>query len=227
MPIKAHRVVQRLAGKGLVWGGAIALGAALASCAAPSYSYIADSNAHTYFKVPYGWQQISASQMCNAIAKGNTSGCMSSWLTAYEPGSKPAASDFLSLTLSKPFVFAEVTPYDASSNGALTDDTLRDFYLPVTASARSSYESEYGVQLTGFKSLRDETLTLPGGFHGVRETFDFGFPGTTTDTFDEVALADSAGDTVYFIVAHCTTTCYSQHHTAINDVISSFTVRSH
>jgi hypothetical protein len=227
LAITARRLVQRVAGRGLAWGCAIALAAALVSCGAPSFSYIADSGGHTYFKVPYGWKQITATQLCNVLDKANASACMSNWLTAYEPGAKPTASDFGSQTLSRPFVFAEVAGYDASSNGPLTDDTLRDFLLPVTASARSSWEAQYGVQLTGFKQLRDETISLSGGFHGVRETYDFGYPGTITDTFDQIALADSAGDTVYFIVAHCTATCYSQDRTAINDVISSFTVRSH
>jgi len=227
LAINAHRVVQRVAGKGLAWGCAIALGAALVSCGAPSFSYIADSGGHTYFKVPYGWKQISASQLCNALAKSNASSCETNWLTAYEPAAKPVATDFLSPTLSKPFVFAEVTGYSAATNGPLTDDTLRNFFLPVTASARSAYESQAGIKLTGFKQLRDDTLSLSGGFHGVRETFDFGATGTITDTYDQIALANSAGDTIYFIVAHCTATCYSRDSTAINDVISSFTVRSH
>ncbi|HZR49995.1 MAG TPA: hypothetical protein VFB06_10800 [Streptosporangiaceae bacterium] len=226
MAINAHRVVQRVAGKGLAWGCAIALGAALVSCGAPSFSYIADSGNHTYFKVPYGWKQITSTQLCNALDKSNASNCESGWLVAYEPGTKPAATDFLSPRLSKPFVFAEVTGYNAATNGPLTDDTLRNFFLPVTASARSAFESQQGTKLTGFKQLRDDTLALSGGFHGVRETFNFGLTGTITDTYDEMAIADSAGDTVYFIVAHCTAACYSQDHTAIDDVISSFTVRS-
>jgi hypothetical protein len=229
LAIKAHRGIQRLAGKGLAGGCAVALCAALVSCGAltPSFTYIADSGSSTYFKVPYGWRQISATQLCNTLDKSNTSSCLSSWLTAYDSGGKPSASDFLSWTLTTPFVFAEVTSYNAQANGPLTDDTLRDFYLPVTASAQSAYEEQTGVPVTGFKQIRDDTLTLGGGVHGVRETFQFGLPGLATNTFDQVALTDSAGDTVYFIVAHCTAACFSQHTTAINDVMTSFTVRSH
>lgn len=225
MAIKAHRLVQCLAGKGLVLGGAIALGLALVSCA-PSYSYIADSGGHTYFKVPWGWKQIGASQLCNTIASSNTRGCLSNWVTAYEPASNPVASDFGSWTLAKPFVFAQVSAYDATQNGPITDDTLRDIFLPVTASAQSA-DAAQNLVVNGFRSLRDATLTLSGGFHGVRETFEMGINGSPVDTFDQVALVDAGGDTVYLIVAHCTTRCYSQDQTAINDVISSFTVRSH
>jgi hypothetical protein len=35
----------------------VALG--LSACGAPSYTYVADSSAQTYYKVPYGWHQIS------------------------------------------------------------------------------------------------------------------------------------------------------------------------
>jgi hypothetical protein len=31
---------------------------------------------------------------------------------------------------------------------------------------------------------------------------------------------------VYFMVLHCTNTCYSTDQTQINDVMSSFTIRS-
>jgi hypothetical protein len=188
--------------------------------------YIADSPGHTYFKVHYGWHPISPTQLCDTLDKSNPANCLAGWLTAFEANTKPSAGDFLSWTLTKPFVFAEVTSYNAQSSGPLTDDTLRDFYLPVTGPARQAYTAQTGVPLNSFRQLRDDTLNPGDGVHGVRETFDFGIPGAPTDTFDEVALADTAGDTVYFIVAHCTAACFSQHKQAINDVLTSFTVRS-
>ena len=62
--------------------------------------------------------------------------------------------------------------------------------------------------------------------HGVRETFDYTFTGNITDTFDEVALTNADQTSVYLLVLHCTTSCYSNDQTQINDVMSSFTIRS-
>jgi len=235
--IKGRRVMTFAA-----WVCAVLVGASLSSCAAPSFTYVAVSGNSTYFKVPYGWKQISGADMCTELQSGNgqssssspsasasasaSSACPNDWLAGYEPGTKPSAHDFESLSLSRSFVFVDVEPYTSQTSSPPTDDTLRDFYLPVSSAARSAYQAETGVALGGFKSLRDSALKLSGGVHGVRETFDYSFAGLGVDTFDEVILANSAGTTVYLIVAHCTTSCYSQDKTAINDVMSSFTVRS-
>jgi hypothetical protein len=69
-------------------------------------------------------------------------------------------------------------------------------------------------------------LSLDQGVHGVRETFEYTFTGKVTDTFDEVALTNADQTVVYLLVLHCTTKCYSNDQTEINDVMSSFTIRS-
>src|SRR5580704_18230659 len=57
---KAHRVV-----KGLVGGCALLLGVIItvSGCAAPQYTYVANSGQDTYFKVPSGWHKISPSAL--------------------------------------------------------------------------------------------------------------------------------------------------------------------
>jgi hypothetical protein len=216
---KAHRV-----SKGLVWGCALLLGAALTACAAPQYTYIANSDANTYFKVPSGWHKISPSSLC-AELKAETGSCSSAWTVAYEAGASPTASDFLSFNTGQPFVFAEIGTLSSSASSELSYDSLRDFFLPVTSTARSNATSA-GFPLTNFKQLRDETLTPGQGVHGVRETYDYTYTGGVADTFDEIALTNADQTMVYLLVVHCTTTCYDNDQTQINDIMSSFTVRS-
>jgi hypothetical protein len=62
--------------------------------------------------------------------------------------------------------------------------------------------------------------------HGVRETFSYTYTGGITDTFDVVALTNAEQSVVYLLALHCTSSCYSSHQTEINDVMSSFTIRS-
>jgi len=95
----------------------------------------------------------------------------------------------------------------------------------VTTTARQNATAQ-GFPLTGFKQIRDQTLALSQGVHGVRETFNYTFTGGITDTFDEVALTNADQTVVYLLVLHCTTSCYSNDQTEINDVMSSFTIRS-
>ena len=220
MASKAHRVRQ-----GLVGGCAILLlGVVLSGCLAPKYTYVANSSTSTYFKVPNGWHKISDASLSNEL-KSATGGSGGAWTVAYEAGLKPTAGDFLSFGTSHPFVFAEVGQLNTQASNSLSYDTLRDFFLPVTATARQNASSQ-GFPLTGFKQIRDQTLALSQGVHGVRETYNYTFTGGITDTFDEVALTNADQTVVYLLVLHCTSSCYSNDQTEINDVMSSFTIRS-
>ena len=219
MASKAHHIA-----KGLVGGCALLLGVSLAGCAAPQFTYVANSGASTYFKVPYAWHKISESSLSSEL-KAETGSSGSGWTVAYEAGHKPTAGDFLSFGTAQPFVFAEVGQLSSTASSALSYDSLRDFFLPVTSTARQNATTQ-GFPLTGFTQIRDQVLTLGQGVHGVRETFDYTFTGGTTDTFDEVALTNADQTSVYLLVLHCTTSCYSHDQTQINDVMSSFTIRS-
>ena len=164
MASKAHRVRQ-----GLVGGCAILLGVVLSGCLAPQYTYVANSSTNTYFKVPNGWHKISDSSLSNEL-RSATGGSGGAWTVAYEAGHQAKAGDFLSFATPHPFVFAEVGQLNATASNELSYDTLRDFFLPVTATARQNAASQ-GFPLTGFKQIRDQMLSLDQGVHGVRETF--------------------------------------------------------
>jgi hypothetical protein len=62
--------------------------------------------------------------------------------------------------------------------------------------------------------------------HGVRETFQYTFPGGIIDTFDEDVLTNADQTVLYLIQVHCTDACYSQNQNSIDTVMSSFTVGS-
>jgi hypothetical protein len=102
---------------------------------------------------------------------------------------------------------------------------LRDIFLPVTSATRQS-AAQSGFPLTKFHLLRDNVLTPGQGVHGVRVTFEYTFPDGSTDTFDQVAFTDANDTEVYLLVLHCLASCYQQHHSEIDTVMTSFTVRS-
>jgi hypothetical protein len=196
----------------------------LSGCAAPQYTYVANSGESTYFKVPTGWHKISDSSLSSEL-RSATGGSGGAWTVAYEAGHKPTALDFLSFGTAQPFVFAEVGQLNSTASNQLSYDTLRDFFLPVTSTARQNAAAQ-GFPLTAFTQIRDQVLKLGQGVHGVRETFDYTYTGGTADTFDEVALTNADQTVVYLLVLHCTASCYSHDQTEINDVMSSFTIRS-
>ncbi len=214
--------------RGLTGGLAFLLGAlvtvGLSGCGAPSYTYVADSAAKAYYKVPTQWHQISQHDLNAALAAGGGSSA-GIWSTAFDASTAPSGSNFLAPSINKPFVFAEVGTLSSTVSNEISYNVLRDFMLPVTSTTRDQ-DAASGFPLTNFKQLRDQTVTAQQGVHGVRETFQYTFPGGVVDTFDEDVLTNADQTVVYFLMVHCTDSCYSQNQNNINTVMSSFTVGS-
>lgn len=195
----------------------------LSACGSPAYTYVADSSAGTYYKVPSQWHQISQKDLSAMVAAGGSSSS-GVWLTAFDGNSAPSTSDNSSVSLSQPFLFAQVGQLSSTGSSELSYDAMRDFWLPVTAATRQTDASE-GFPGTNFTQLRDETISGKQGVHGVRETFQYTFGGVT-DTFDEEVLTNADQTVLYSVQVHCTATCYSDNENNINTVMSSFTVGS-
>jgi hypothetical protein len=215
----AYRVAKNLAG-----GCALLLGISVSGCAPPQYTEVSDPGQAVDFEIPHGWHQVSGPSLVSQL-KADGINALGAWQVAYEAAPEPAAADFLAFGNTQPFVFAETGTLTSAASAELSYDALRDFFLPVTSTARKSESAQPGNALTGFRQIRDQVLTPGNGVHGVRETFDYTFTGTgEADTFDEITLTNAQQTQVYFLVLHCTIRCYSTDQTQINDVMSSFTV---
>jgi len=208
----------------LVVGGLVVAG--LSACGAPSYKYVADSPNKTYFKVPNPWDGISSTTLGPVIAGqlGTLYGT-GTWYSAYDDNNKPSANDFLSFQLTKPFVSAEIIPLPTSARDVVSYNTLRDFWFPVTATARQNFAAAGNTSLSNFVQYRDDTITAKNGVHGVRETFQYTYQ-KSTDVWDEETLTNADQTIVYFLVVHCSLACFAQNIKDINAVMTSFTIES-
>jgi len=195
----------------------------LSACGSPAYTYVADSSASTYYKVPTQWHQISQKDLNAALqaAGGSSAGV---WSTAYDASPAPSANHNDSVSLNKPFLFAEVGHLSSTGTNQLSYDSMRDLWLPVTSTTRQT-DASAGFPGTNFAQLRDQMISGKQGVHGVRETFKYTFGGVT-DTFDEEVLTNADQTILYTVQVHCSETCYSQNQNNINTVMSSFTVGS-
>ena len=203
---------------------AMLLAALVSACGAPAYTYVTNSDAHTYFKVPRDWQKIDSKELVKAVSGGATLP-PSVWTVGYDANPRPAAEDVLSPKANKPFAYAVVEQVNEQTSSILSYNLLRDFFLPVTDDARKTAAND-GFSLTGFKLIRSSVLTPGQGFHGVRETFDYTYPDGSVNTFDQVALTDADSTKVYVLLIHCLATCYNSDASQIDSVMKSFTVRS-
>ena len=207
--------------------GVLLVAATATGCAAPQFTYVSDTGAYTYFKVPFGWHKISdVSLAAQFKTPGTVLGqAAGTWDVAYDADRAPTAVHLFSPNAKQPFAFAFVTPLSATASNAMSYNGLRDVLLPVTPAARIQ-AAQSSFPLTHFRLLRDTVVTPGQGVHGVWDIYEYTYPGGITDTFDQVALTNSNNTQLYVLMVHCIATCYSQNRGQLDTITSSFTVRS-
>ncbi len=212
--------------RGLAGLWLIVIATLISACGAPQFTYVANSDAHAYFKVPGGWHKLGDAVLAKALRGGNgSSQPVGIWSVGYDGSSVPSASHLFGAVTPQPFAFALVEKLNSTASNAMSYNQLRDIFLPVTTPTRQN-AAKSGFPLTGFHLLRDTVLTPGQGVHGVRVTFNYTFPNGSIDTFDQIAFTNSDDTEIYLLVLHCLASCYRQHHGEIDTVMTSFTVRS-
>lgn len=209
------------------WTCLLLAAAVLCGCGAPQFSYATDSSAGAYFKVPHGWHEIDTASLTaqmNALSNGfgNQPGL---WETGFDASSEPSAAHVLDPSATSPFAFSFVVPLSTKASNALSYDLLRNFILPVTPDVRKQ-AIKGGFPIKAFSLLGDSVIHDPQGVHGIRETFEYTYNDGHTATFDQIALTNADATEVYLLIVHCQSACYDANASAINTVMTSFTVRS-
>ena len=223
MASKSHRRAASLAGFLL----AISLSGCAASQSVDSalLNVVYNQAPPEAFRIPLGWNQVSGPALARELQEetGPSDGASA---YAFEPGPGPLAGDFLSFGITRPFIFVEYGPLNATARRQMSDRELRDFFLPVTAAARQKAAGQ-GFPLAGFRLIRGQVLTLGQGVHGIRETYDYTYTSEGhTDTFDVDAVTNAAHDAIFLVVVHCTTACYRKYRAEIEASMSSVTAVS-
>jgi len=202
--------------------------ALLAGCAAPAYTYAADTPDHAYFKVPSSWQQVNPRSLADAQlvllsrSAAGPAGGKFAWSRAYAAATDPPPNALLDGS-STPVVYASVQNLKDSLRGALSFDQMRDLLFPVTAADRQAAAAA-GDKLTGFSLVYSNTITATDGVRGINELFEYDINGLP-DAFDQTVLTNSATTKLYLLLVQCYQSCFVSHEAQIKQVVDSFTVR--
>jgi hypothetical protein len=200
------------------------------ACAAPNYTFVTNSSDHVYFKVPAGWSQINQRDIDKFAAPDLDEAAAAqlraqTWTVAFDAGREPSIQHIFAAEVQDPVVFARVLRRDGGDASTMTLDALRDFFLPVSKTARTAAKAS-GQALPGFKSVVDDVTTREGGFKGVHEVFRYTVNGVV-QTFDQTALATEDASRVYILLVRCTQTCYADRRGELASVVRSFIVSEH
>ena len=205
--------------------GLVLLAAALlAGCGAPRYTYVKNSADHMYVKIPASWHLIDQKDLDNAIGLDPAEDASSRglWLQGYDAADTPSALHLFGSSAPEPAVLVSVQQVPQASRGGLSLDGLRDFFFPVSPTARQNNQNP---QLTGFGLLADDVLTPGDGVRGVHTVFRYRLGGGPPQMMDQTGYLNDDASKVYLLLVRCSTTCYKDRHGEIENVVSSFTIR--
>ena len=205
--------------------GLVLLAAALlAGCGAPRYTYVKNSADHMYVKIPASWHSIDQKDLDTAIGLDPAEDASSRglWLQGYDAADTPSALHLFGSSAPEPAVLVSVQQVPQASRGGLSLDGLRDFFFPVSPTARQNNQNP---QLTGFGLLADDVLTPGDGVRGVHTVFRYRLGGGPPQMMDQTGYLNDDASKVYLLLVRCSTTCYKDRHGEIENVVSSFTIR--
>lgn len=205
--------------------GLVLLAAALLSgCGAPRYTYVKNSADHMYVKIPASWHSIDQKDLDNAIGLDPAEDASSRglWLQGYDAADTPSALHLFGSSAPEPAVLVSVQQVPQASRGGLSLDGLRDFFFPVSPTARQNNQNP---QLTGFGLLADDVLTPGDGVRGVHTVFRYSLGGGPPQMMDQTGYLNDDASKLYLLLVRCSTTCYKDRHGEIENVVSSFTIR--
>jgi hypothetical protein len=201
------------------------------ACGAPQYEYVKNSEQQTYFKVPSTWTKIDQEALDEWAAGADPDSATAKirdelmWTVAYDAADEPAVSHVYGMfPTPSPVAWAKVERLLPEQSDGVSFDALRNAVMPVTEDAREAATAA-GSTLTDFELLSDEVVTPEKGLHGVRVVFNYALLGQL-HTFDLTALVNDDASLLYMLFLRCSAGCYADRMDEIQEVVTSFTVRS-
>lgn len=209
---------------------------ALTGCGTPEYRYPKSAEHHLYFKVPSTWGVVNQKQV-DLLTFGDPASFKSQqkkasgWAIGYDAADEPDGVHLLiEYPNSVPTARGFVLPLDDEEQAAVSFDNLRDHFLPVSEAFREQIRAQVPTfSLTDFELIGEQLISPSPGIRGVRVVYSYRLPetyGGELKTFDQLILTNDASNLLYGLLIQCSATCYAQRQGEIQDVVSSFTVRS-
>ncbi len=203
----------------------VALVVLLAGCGASPYTYVKNTSAQLFFKVPAGWHQLDQNAVGDATYAAaqsvETTGNVT-WVSAFDGAPAPSANHIFASNTPQPIVLVETLDLTTSGQSALSFNAMRNLFLPVTDDARAQVTAD--STLAAFRNLADTVVTRAHGWHGIHVIFTYSLGGGPLQAFDQTVLTNTDSTKLYVLLARCASDCYISQNRQIRDVVNSLTV---
>jgi hypothetical protein len=241
------------------WLAASAAVLPLAACAAPSYRVSSNTGTGMAFRVPWSWQRYTAADLERAVAKANkqVAGSLPEVTVDYQVAyaarrGTDAAKVLTPEATEQPVVLVRVYPLSAADAAAMTPDTARDAFVPVTDALTADLTAASGTATTTPAALGSSSTapafaggpvlhqtSLPGLTLGVVKDTDLtrGSQVGARDVMvvqlgdekpmviDQTVVVDQKTDKAYTLRVRCSVACWQAQRSVIDDVATSLRIR--
>jgi len=198
---------------------------ALAGCSSSGTQYVKSSEDHTYFKLPSGWKQFDEQSLIQDNEKLSNEQkdqiLNTSWRLGFDASPEPHVDHVFATNSAFPVGFAEVDQLSASDRDAVSDETLRNQFIPVD---QLSQNNQLDV-------LSYESVNRSGGFHGIRfRARVHSAPDSPiyaqgpAFTIEQISFVNQAHDKSYSLITMCSSKCFEKNTSRIEGVLDSWTV---
>jgi hypothetical protein len=200
---------------------AILIAGALGACVGSGYTYVANDDLGTYFRVPAGYQVFDAEEVLQPVLDRNPgvdpeTVMAQQWAVTFDGGDEPAVDRFLS-QLASPADdlagFARVRNLSPQERETYSLRSLRTELL----TAQQLQQLGDRVEL-----LDSQELSQEGG-EGVRMTVSVDGPSGTL-IFEQMTLVDDRTSRVYLLALGCEADCYEASRGDIAAITESWTI---
>jgi hypothetical protein len=191
----------------------------LGACGPPTYRFTASAADDLALKVPRTWNLVNSGVPPSSDGTPSVAG---NWFAVFDGAAHPSLAHVQAPHTTAPVALVRTVVVAKDQGQSLTDDDLRDLWLPVTAKGRTSAQSQ-GFTGTGFRLIHDEKITTKTA-DGVHVVFGYDL-GQGMEVFDQVVMTDKNKIRVHLLIVHCSQSCYDSNRQVISDSVRSFTVR--
>jgi hypothetical protein len=197
------------------------------SCSNSGFLYVSSSDRNAYFKVPATWKYFDKRDIL--VASGQSLSAETNrqlpWLIAFDSDPEPSLDHVLSLgdAPKYPVVEARIQKLTFQVRDQLSLAGIRNAIYPV----------DQLVQVNAAEVLNYTDVTLPGGLHGNRITYDVipnGVTGISSGgsviRVEQMGVVDPSTNTLYVFVVRCESHCFQANKSLIDQIAESWTVKA-
>jgi hypothetical protein len=213
----------------------LCLVALLASCAAPEYKYVRNTEVRTAFRVPTPWTVFDETQISGVDSTTETPDNVD-WLVGIDADPTPQLGHIFptSYATDHPQGVAAVLTLTGESRDGASLGALRNLIIPV-----DQISDEVGTDAVrilvyddrlirdGYRGLHMIVQVQSSALSADAASEDGGGPGFLASDYvqlNQVALLDDSTEHAYILALLCSADCYARNRSDIESAIDSWTV---